>query len=209
MAGSNNDLPLSRFKLGAALLLVLLGALNVSLAHANDEDAVTGNINVFLGTKALDEDDWFPTENQREGGIDFDSRLYSMPVNLVLTLRWSEDDGVDPSFGSETLTGRTAEYGAGVRKIFDTLPIVRPYLGGGLALFTYEGVIADLNVVETDAAAGLWFDGGVYVTVAGHLNIGVQARLSWAPEDLLGLDLNTGPVDPGGVHLGLLAGYHF
>lgn len=47
-------------------------------------------------------------------------------------------------------------------------------------------------------------DGGVYFTVAQHFNIGAEVRYSMADVDIAGVD-----ADAGGLHVGLLLGYHW
>lgn len=186
-------------------LLVLIGAATTNLAQAQES---TGNVNVFLGTKSLDDEDWAPVEDQSEAGIEFDFRETSWPVNWVLGLRRSESDEtfVDPVFGPVAATGRTTEFSFGVRKIWDQGPIVSPYLGGGLALVNaeFEATVSGASGSDSDSSVGLWLGGGVYFTLADHFNIGIDLRFSAAQATLFGVE-----GEAGGRHLGLLVGYHF
>lgn len=179
-----------------ALLFLVGGGMPVA-AFA---DQMTGNINLFLGMKFLNEDDWFPVEEQGEVALEFDFRQAAWPINFVVGLRKSQGTGSDSGLNIE---GETSELSLGIRKIFDQTP-VRPYVGGGLAFIdaTYEA--PDSFVSDSDNGVGLWVGGGVYVTLADHLNLGVDLRLSGAEVTLYGVDGAAG-----GAHLGILLGYHF
>lgn len=169
------------------------------------EGGWTGNVNLFLGGKGLNEDHWTPAEAQGEGGIQIDFRPRSWPVSLVIDLLGA---GGKPE-GSE-FESRTSELNIGVRKIWEQFTYVRPFIGGGVSFVHGEmkGKMVD-GVVEVgssdeDDGAGLWFGGGVYWTLAKHFNIGLEAKLSAAEVTLFGIEANAG-----GGHFGMLVGGHW
>ena len=200
-----NHRALLTVSLPAVSLLLLIGVATTALAEAEKS---TGNVNVFLGTKSLEEEDWGPVEDQGEAGIEFDFRDTNWPINVALGFRRSEADEtfVDPFFGPVDATGRTTELSFGVRKIWDQSGIVSPYLGGGLTLVEaeFEATVSGVSGSDSDSSVGLWFGGGVYFTLADHFNIGLDLRFSAADATLFGVDGGAG-----GRHLGLLVGYHF
>ena len=159
----------------------------------------TGNVNVSLGMKALNEDDWTPVENQSEFAIEWDFRDRSWPVNAIVGLRGSYDEAEDLGF---TLEGKTSELSLGARKIWDSFPHMRPFIGGGLSMMNAE--IEVLGVSVSDSAPGLWLGGGVYWALTPHFNLGFDLRFSRATVTLAGVD-----GEAGGNHLGLLLGYHY
>jgi hypothetical protein len=159
----------------------------------------TGNINVFLGAKALDEDDWSPAENQTEFAVEWDFRDRSWPVNAVVGLRGGNGEG--DALGT-TLETTTSEISLGVRKIWDTFPHVRPFFGGGLSMIGLEAKA--FGVSESDSAPGVWLGGGVYWALTPHFNLGMDLRFSRATVTLGGFDY-----EAGGNHFGLLLGYHY
>lgn len=170
---------------------------------AND---MTGNVNLSLGIKVLDNGDWDPVEDQGEIGIDVDFRNRSWPINLVIALFASgveEDDDIIEGYDAE---GTTSEFRFGVRKIWQPDQFMRPFLGGGLAFIgaDYEAEYSGVRISDDDAALGGWIEGGVYWTVNRNFNLGFNIGLSTADVDLFGSS-----VDAGGGHLGLLAGYHW
>ena len=59
---------------------------------------------------------------------------------------------------------------------------------------------------KEDRAYGAWVDLGVSWRVASHLNLGIEARYSYALATL-GSGSNGREVSAGGIHLGLLIGY--
>lgn len=175
-------------------------------------DDWTGNLNVFLGAKVLDEDEWEPVEDQDEFGIKFDFKQQGWPVSIVIDyLSSSGEETVlmfDPLLGTVQfdIEGETSELNLGVRKIWDQSPYIRPFIGGGISCISaeYTGTALGITVSDSDNAVGIWFGGGVYWTLADHLNIGLEAAFSTAEVTLF--DVNA---DPGGVHLGVLAGFHW
>ena len=193
--------------LGLALICAVVAVHGVP-APASAQESLTGNVNLFLGGKALDEDDWAPVEDQGEAAIEFDFRPRPWPINMVLGIRKSSDDGTafDPIFGSADVEGETSEFNLGIRKIWEELPYIRPFIGGGLALVDaeYKASFSFGSASDSDSALGLWLGGGVYWTVADHLNLGVDLRFSGADVTLFGVDGKAG-----GRHLGVLLGYHF
>jgi hypothetical protein len=184
-----------------------------SEVYALQQTDWTGNINVFLGSKTLDDDDWDPIDKQDEFGIKVDFRQRSWPVSIAIEYSYSsdEDDMLiwDPFFGYVDLDieGNTSELCFGVRKIWDHFPMVRPFIGGGIAFISAEFELSALgdSVSDDDTAFGIWIGGGVYWTISEHFNIGLDLKWSEAQEvTLFGVD-----GEAGGSHFGLLVGYHW
>ncbi|MBA7714980.1 hypothetical protein ES703_124015 [subsurface metagenome] len=170
----------------------------------------TGNINAFLGVKALDEDDWEPIEDQDEYGIKVDFKQKDWPVSIAIEYLVSSDDDTglwyDPVIGIviATVEGETSELCFGVRKIWDQSPKVRPFIGGGIAHISAEAKATTLGFSASDDAIGIWIGGGVYWTLGEHFNIGFDVRWSKAEVSSYNID-----AEAGGSHAGLLLGFHW
>jgi len=165
----------------------------------------TGNINIFLGSKTLDSNDWSTSfQDQDEFGILFDVRGENWPVNLAIDLLGSSKQ-IDYVDGYTTVS--TSELDFGARKIFNIVGTpVYPYVGGGLGLMSarvedayyYYG-----SYIYEDTGFGVWLDGGAYVTL-GQFNLGLDLRYSQADVTVAGNKVNAG-----GSHAGILLGYHW
>ncbi len=191
----------------AALMLVT--AAPVSAAN---------NINIFLGQKDLDSSDWGPDtylgyglalDQQDEFGILMDFSGYYWPVSIAVDLLGSshEVNAYDSFAGYGTTTATTSELDFGVRKVFDIYGTdLHPYVGGGLALIT--GTIEDDYYYaygsDEDSGLGYWLNGGIYWSIAGHFNIGVDVRISEAEVTLYNQTVNAG-----GSHGGVIFGYRW
>lgn len=158
----------------------------------------TGNVNFFLGAKAL-EDEWEPAEEQTEFGIEVDFRQKSWPVNIAIDLLGAAGEG---DLGGIDFESKTSELNIGVRKIWDKTPHVRPFIGGGISFIT--GEFEGLSLSEDDSAVGFWIGGGVYWTLGEHFNLGLELKFSSAEITIFDVDVNAG-----GGHFGLLIGYHW
>jgi hypothetical protein len=175
-------------------------------------DDWTGNVNLFLGVKYLDEDEWEPVEEQNEFGIKVDFKQQRWPVSIVIDYLSSIGDETalmfDPLLGTLEfdIEGETSELNLGVRKIWDQSPHIRPFIGGGISYMSaeYKGTALRITVSDSDDAVGIWFGGGVYWTLTDHLNIGLEAAFSTAEVTLFDVD-----ADAGGGHFGVLAGFHW
>lgn len=188
-------------KIAALAALTILAAASPSLAAGWKGDA-----NVFLGGKALDAGDWGPTDQQGELGLQTNFTGPEWPISLALDLLTSGRDG-DIAQGPFTEQhGRTTEVDLGVRKLWTSDHVVRPYVGGGLAFASgeLEKTGPYRAVSDSDNGVGLWIDAGLVWTVSRALNLGFDARISTAEIHLFGQDRNAG-----GLHLGLLLGYHW
>ncbi len=182
-----------------ALVLTLLGASVVSA-----QDGWTGNVNVFLGQKTLDKDDWEPAEKQGEFGIEVDLRPKDWPISIAIDLMGAAGEG---DVGPITFKSKTSEFNIGVRKIWEGPAPVRPFIGGGLSFMRAEAEVSIPGIgsdTESDTGAGIWLGGGVYFTLGEHFNLGLELKYSKADVTIAGVD-----VDAGGTHFGLLAGYHW
>lgn len=166
--------------------------------------AMTGSINGFLGQKTLDSGDWEPLDQQVEIGAMLDIRGTNWPVSIAVDLLGSSDDA---TINGVDVTGTTAEFNIGARKVFDlTGSQLHPYVGGGLALIAaeIEGASGGVKVSDDDTGTGYWVGGGAYWRFANNINLGMDVRYSNAEVDLFGI---TG--EAGGTHAGLLVGYHW
>ena len=193
-----------------AVISAIPGLLLFATTSMAQQGGWTGNINVFLGAKALDEDDWAPVDEHSEIGIELDFRPKSWPVNIAVDYLFSKSDKesfIDPSslivFDMEA---ETSELNIGIRKIWEQYTSVRPFIGGGLSFIRGEAEVSALGITvsESGNGAGIWIGGGVYWTLIDHLNLGLELKFSTADISIAGVD-----VDAGGGHFGFLAGYHW
>jgi len=188
------------------LLLLVATAAGAAAAEPREPrgPSSTGNINGYLGVKQLDHDDWDPVEGHGAIGVLFDVQPPGWPValaiNLILSGATDEDDGT----GIDT-TGTTSELQIGVKKVWFTPGATRFALAGGVDLVGASREI-DINGVTTDdddGGLGLWASAALYWTF-GAFNIGPQVTWSTAQVELFDQE-----VDAGGIHLGVLLGYHW
>lgn len=180
---------------------------------AKKEGHWTGNINLFLGKKSIDDDEWEDLEidEHNQEGIKLDFKKKDWPVSIAIDYFRSNNSNGQNVVGGWHFEGETYELTVGVRKIWDNNPVMRPFIGGGLA--RVEGWIKKetrtfplIELYDKDAAIGVWLEGGVYWALGGlsGLNLGLNARWSSAEVTLFGKDN-----DIGGIKYGALIGYHW
>jgi outer membrane protein W len=182
-------------------LLKIAMLLGLIFSAAGLRAEMTGNVNLLLVSKVLDEDAWTPVDTQSGAGIQVDLKEKAWPVSMVLGYQSTSESDFDPFYGV-SVDGKTTELDLGAKYIWDKFPHVRPYVGGGLSHIT--GEISVLGISETDSANGFWISGGVYWTLAEHLNLGLMVKVSKADITMGGVKGNAG-----GTTSGLMVGYHF
>lgn len=120
----------------SVIMCFLLSIPSLAICGLNSgPDGWTGNVNVFLGAKALDEDEWEPTEEQSEFGLELDFKQQSWPVSVAIDVLRGSGDGTHLGIKFES---ETSEFNIGVRKIWDQYPQVRPFIGGGISFIRGE-----------------------------------------------------------------------
>jgi len=190
-------------KKGFLIPVVSMALISLSPALSPAAGEWTGNANLLLGVKFLDEIDWEPLDEQVEAGIDIDFRRREWPISLAAAFVYSMDDddvdGID-------LDGSTAELRLGIRKIWEPDQTIRPFIGGGMVLLKadldseYQGA----KISDDDTAVGIWINGGIYWTLNRFLNLGFNLGFSTGEVTLFGYD-----ADAGGFQSALLLGYHW
>jgi len=164
------------------------------------------NINFFLGSKGLDDDDWAGAEDQGEFGVTNTISPPSWPVGIAIdALVSARTDTVyilEPPVGIDLNQG-TFELDLGVRKIWRNGKS-RPFVGGGIASIGAgrEIVAGSVSIDDSDSGGGVWVNGGAFWRLGKKFNIGVDARFSSAEVTLEGQEIQAG-----GFHLGLLLGW--
>jgi len=189
------------------LILIIIFLLPVSAIC----EKLSGNFNLLYGQKMLNADDWKPVEDQTEFGFSFDIKKESWPVSFVVGYLSSEDEDSEDVYISGLGTTemkmecKTTELSLGIRFIMDLSP-VNLFFSTGLASIDAEaeGTVYPITVSDDDSAIGLWFDGGLFITIAEHINVGGQVRWSKAEVTILDTDL-----EAGGTHLLFLVGFHW
>jgi hypothetical protein len=190
-------------------LLLALPLMFTGVTHA-DEDW-NGNINLHLGSKVLNSDDWW-AYSHGEVGIFIDVGHSSWPVNIVFDMLGSRGtfEGFDYApipgvfYVEEEVT--TRELNLGVRHYFNARSSMRPYIGGGIAFITLESDTSiDLGPVIHDEGegTGVWLGGGI-IWGFNAFNLGFDMRVSAAE-----VEMNTGDYQGGGAHSALILGYHW
>lgn len=189
--------------------LLLLPLLFAGSVHAADD--WRGNVNLLLGSKGLDDRDWFAYQ-QGEVGILFDFGRSNWPVNIAIDMLHSRGDfdglAYSPSVGIYHVEEEvsTRELNIGVRHYFEASSIMRPYFGGGLALVHLDtDWRIDSGAWQHDEGkgGGIWLDGGI-LWGFDHFNLGFDIRVSVAE-----VEMDLGNYEGGGGHAGLSLGYNW
>jgi hypothetical protein len=172
----------------------------------------TGNINLLLGEKELDENDWEPVEDHSEFGVAFDIKKESWPVSFTIEYLSSEGTEEEEVFISGLgyfdveYEGTTTELALGIRGIFELTPMFSVFIAGGFLKVDAEAkvTIDNISVSEEEDGNGHWYSIGFFLTLAEHLNLGAQLRWSEAEVEVNGYD-----AEVGGQHTLFLVGYHW
>jgi len=178
-------------KITNVIILFIILAMSPA-AHAQSKSM--GNINVLLGQRNLEENDWKPVHEQALLGVEADFKGKNWPVSLLLGFSGSKEDdnailinGFNVS--NAKLEGSTREFFVGARKYFFPGDGLMPYLNGGISFIKAKiaGSIAGFGLSGDDSSTGLFFGGGAIYRF-GSFNIGFDLRL------LTGSDLTIGAV---------------
>jgi hypothetical protein len=169
----------------------------------------TGNFNLGVGLKFLDEDEWAATSQQKEMRAALDFRQRRWPINIACDFMYSMSEDVYTyveSSDSYVLYNQTsAELNAGVRKIFDQkLYSMRPFVGGGLGYITTSIDFAEVVSNFQEGTMGAWAEGGVYWELERHFNLGAEVLWSWAK-----IPVRLTEANAGGKHFEMIVGYHW
>ena len=190
-----------------AVLVAAALSLAAGPARAHDP-GWTGDVNLLLGGKTLEEDDWGGLRRQREGGLQaaFGGRDWPVLLSVEVLGARSRELADAPFVGLTELTVRTQETNLGVRKFWRPSPRVRPFLGAGFSFIRAETTARSSSgtVSDSGSGGGVWLGGGLLFTLGGAFNVGLEAKASGAEVELGGTE-----VDAGGGHLGLVIGWHW
>jgi len=189
----------------ASLVLVVVAV----LAATDDAQArYHGDLNVFAGQLWLNGGDWSPVDEQPEFGLMLNFGEERAPLHFAIDLFASSKavSNTDPT-GNDIVKGTSHEIAIGVRKVWAE-HATRPHLGAGATAIAVSEDLDGLFGLETneDRAYGAWVDLGVSWRLVSHLNLGIEARYSYALATV-GAGSSAREVAAGGVHLGLLIGY--
>lgn len=205
------------------LCLMLALALGAWVAPAR---AGEGELNIFLGQKALDDDvfDNPDVDGQFQLGLTL-SLDVNWPVHLAIDYLHSSDDATRNFVTTNPLQldsdVDTTELDVGVRKFWGQNR-TRMFLGGGLAMVWLDAYQTESGTLGADApfttvivndggfGVGYWVNVGVLQRVGNHFNVGFDLRYSDADVDLRAADGSSSRnVESGGSHVGVLLGYHW
>jgi len=167
-----------------------------------------GDLNLFVGQLWLQSSDWSPVDEQPELGLMLNFGEERAPIHFAVDLFASSKkvSNTAPT-GNGRVKGASHEIAVGVRKVWAE-HATRPHLGAGaVAIAVSEELEGPFGAgTNEDRAYGAWVDLGVSWRLATHLNLGLEARYSYALATV-GSGSSARDVDVGGVHLGLLIGY--
>ena len=177
----------------------------------------SGNVNLLLGMKMLNKDDWFPSEVHVGTGLGFDIRRTNWPFDIYIEYIRSSGKGYD---GPTDMESATSEFNLGIRYIIKTEKSGVMFLGIGPSFskasteiihevdtfdeVTFRDEYENVSVVDDDTGYGIWISWGTYTTLKDLFNIGLGFKYTIAPVTILDID-----TDAGGGHLYLKTGFHF
>jgi opacity protein-like surface antigen len=195
---------MTQYRIYLGALILMLGVVG---GRAEGEPP-TGNINLLLTQKMLNEDDWSPLDTQTGFGVMADFKMSSWPIAIAAGYQTTSDN--DILFGAD-MEGSTDELDLGIKYIADKVGNLRPFVGGGLSQIRgkIEGSGPGGSLSVSDTGIGFWLSAGIYWTLAEHINLGGHVKYSSAEVTLADPAIGSFDVDAGGSSLAVFVGYHF
>ncbi len=175
------------------------------------EEALTGNINLLLGSKSFENEDGEYTDNHLEYGIMMDFKGKRWPINIAIDFIRSENkrnindymtftsyDYIPENGGYET-----SELNLGLRKYW-MLQNFSPFLEGGVSYFeaVAEKTFVDMTGSKDDRGVGMWAGCGLNWRMSSQMTIGLNIKWSRSDVTLQSID-----IEAGGFHYGMLFGF--
>jgi hypothetical protein len=192
-----------------AILAAVLTAAALCGAPGARGQVTSADFNVLVAAKYLDTTGWGPTNRQGEIGLVTNWQWRAWPVLIAADLLAASNEAAVSNATYTEEDAHSFELDLGARKIWKPTASWRPYFGGGLALayadIDYTGSPGPQPSISSGGyGVGGWVDGGVFWAFTEVFNLGVDARYSSEDVRLFSSTRNAG-----GLHFGLLAGYHF
>ncbi len=197
----------------AALALLVATACSsvptrASLASSQESaGADLSSLNVLLGRRQLDEDDWAPIDEPGVLGLEYANERAGSAVGFEIgfSLAAAEEDEFVSGIGNVEFTNSFFEIYGGMRKTFFVDAGVRPYIGAGLAVISaaLEAESGGASVDDDETTFGGYAHGGVEFRITDNFRLGLDLRA------VFGTDLELFDVsgDADYTQLALVAGF--
>lgn len=199
------------------ILPLLVFAISLTSNAFSAADGLPGNLNILIGKKTLDEDDWGPADSQYELGVDIDFKKTTWPIYVDIACFYLKD--IEDISDGESILTTTWEFRLGAKYIWDFSQIMHPYIAGGVSHIKVNmktgtnlgptpwhlhGSSYDINDSDDDSANGYYFTGGFYWRFGERINLGAEFGYSSATATLFGVD-----IEAGGTHALVVIGLHY
>ncbi len=174
----------------------------VALLLAGTPALAGGNVNFSLGSRSMNESDLEPVDEQTFIGAYVDFAVSDWPIDLAGGIyRSTESDSAGPFDISVTIT----ELSFGAMKTWQFAGNMHPFAGGGLSIVQAEAEVdtGTVSTDESDTAAAMYAEGGVYWRLGSAMNLGAHARFNRGASH--GFD--GAEVDSDYFQVGVLAGF--
>jgi len=162
-----------------------------------------GNINLILGTKVLNEDDWAPQFQHKLAAYSIDFGKASWKYGIVFSGFLSTDELVTSGVTSEITT---EEIRFGLIRTWRPTHTFRLFFGAGATGIKakIETTTEGITTLVDDEGNGYFLSSGFYWTIYGSLNLGLLFDVSSGKVTLNGSEQNAG-----GSNGGIILGYHW
>ncbi len=182
------------------------------LAHSAQAEEWTGNINAFYGYKQINDSYFenYEADDHSQLALMIDVGRTNWPFHIVVDRTSSHVNAIVTTtflvLGTR-VDVETDEFNIGLRKIWRPSERFRLYIGGGLATSKVDYALDRTLLTDREdsgSGSGYWFGGGLYSTLAGYFNIGLDLRHS-----SVDVELFDETVDAGGSSISFMMGYHW
>ncbi len=180
----------------------VLAAACVAVALCGIPAFAGGNVNFSLGNRSLDDGATAPVDEQTFVGGYMDFQIKDWPIALAGGLyRSAKSDSSQGIDVEATIT----EVSFGGMKNWNVLGNMHPFAGAGLSMVKVEAEVSDSFFSEKadDTNLAAYAEGGVFWTLAGVMNLGVQGRFTRGSS----ADLGGAGFDPDYFQVGVIVGF--
>jgi len=153
-------------------------------AQSNEKNR-DARLNLMIGTKQLNTEDWDFVAGQKAFGVDIDISVKKWPVDVVAGFIHSQDKIQNLNVKNLALTN---EIILGIKKEWGAF--LSLYVTGGLSIINAR--VEGWNGNDTGTGAGAMVGGGINVPLLKRFHGGFLYRYSCAQADILGISKKLG-----------------